>query len=66
MILKVKHQSLIILLINPQGQKPKDQKAVHSGLIEIDEDRKGIKYKIRISEHVKNIIRNDSLNKKLI
>lgn len=48
-----------------QGQKPKDQKAVHSGLIEIDEDRKGIKYKIRISEHVKNIIRNDSLNKKL-
>ena len=48
-----------------QGQKPKDQKAVHSGLIEIDEDGKGIKYKIRISEHVKNIIRNDSLNKKL-
>ena len=48
-----------------QGQKPKDQKTVHSGLIEIDEDRKGIKYKIRISEHVKNIIRNDSLNKKL-
>ena len=48
-----------------QGQKPKDQKAVHSGLIEIDEDKKGIKYKIRISEHVKNIIRNDSLNKKL-
>ena len=48
-----------------QGQKPKDQKTVHSGLIEIDEDKKGIKYKIRISEHVKNIIRNDSLNKKL-
>ena len=50
---------------NSQGQKPKDQKAVHSGIIEIDEDNKGIKYKIRISEHVKNIIRNDSLNKKL-
>ena len=50
---------------NSQGRKPKDQKAVHSGLIEIDEDRKGIKYKIRISEHVKNIIRNDSLNTKL-
>ena len=48
-----------------QGQKPKDQKAVHSLLIEIDEDSKAIKYKIRISEHVKNIIRNDSLNKKL-
>ena len=48
-----------------QGQKQKDQKVVHGGLIEIDEDRKGIKYKIRISEHVKNIIRNDSLNKKL-
>lgn len=50
---------------NSQGQKPKDQKIVHSGLIEIDEDKNGIKYKIRISEHVKNIIRNDSLNKKL-
>ena len=50
---------------NSQGRKPKDQKAVHGGLIEIDEDRKGIKYKIRISEHVKNIIRNDSLNTKL-
>ena len=37
----------------------------YSELIEIDEDKKGIKYKIRISEHVKNIIRNDSLNKKL-
>ena len=48
-----------------QGQKQKDQKVVHGGLIEIDEDRNGIKYKIRISEHVKNIIRNDSLNKKL-
>ena len=50
---------------NSQGRKPKDQKAVHGGLIEIDEDKKGIKYKIRISEHVKNIIRNDSLNTKL-
>ena len=48
-----------------QGQKPKDQKAVHGGMIEVDEDQNGIKYKIRISEHVKNIIRNDSLNKKL-
>ena len=48
-----------------QGQKPKDQKSVHGGMIEIDEDKNGIKYKIRISEHVKNIIRNDSLNKKL-
>ena len=34
-------------------------------MIEIDEDKNGIKYKIRISEHIKNIIRNDSLNKKL-
>ena len=46
-----------------QGQKPKDQKEVHSGLIEIDEDKKGIKYKIAIAEHVKNIIRNDSSKK---
>ena len=50
---------------NSAGQKPKDQKAVHGGIIEVDEDKRGIKYKIRISEHVKNIIRNDSLNRKL-
>tara|TARA_B100000989_G_scaffold297557_1_gene283654 strand:- start:1186 stop:2997 length:1812 start_codon:yes stop_codon:yes gene_type:complete len=50
---------------NSQGQKQKDQKTIHGGLIEIDEDSNGIKYKIRISEHVKNIIRNDSLNNKL-
>ncbi len=50
---------------NSQGQKQKNQKMVHSGLIELDEDNNGVKYKIRISEHIKNIIRNDSLNKKL-
>ena len=50
---------------NSQGQKQSDQKNVHGGLIEIDDDKKGVKYKIRISEHIKNIIKNDSTNIKL-
>ena len=34
-------------------------------MLEIDSDSRGIKYKIRISEHIKNIVRKDSINKKL-
>ena len=52
-------------LDNSQGQKPNQNKVIHSGLIQLDEDNNGVKYKIRISEHVKNIIRNDSINEKL-
>ena len=52
-------------LDNSQGQKPNENKVIHSGLIQLDEDNNGVKYKIRISEHVKNIIRNDSINEKL-
>ena len=40
-------------------------KIIIGGSLEIDSDGKGVMYKIRISEHVKNIVRNDSLNKKL-
>ena len=50
---------------NTTGQKEFDKKINHDGLIQYDSDKKGVKYKIRISEHIKNIIRNDSISNKL-
>ena len=50
---------------NSTGPKKSNVKVVHSGILELDEDGKGLKYKIRISEHVKNIVRNDSISPKL-
>ena len=50
---------------NSTGPKKSNVKIVHSGILELDEDDKGLKYKIRISEHVKNIVRNDSISAKL-
>ena len=50
---------------NTTGQKESDKKINHDGLIQYDSDKKGVKYKIRISEHIKNIIRNDSISNKL-
>ena len=39
--------------------------SIHSIIGPRFETYKGLKYKIRISEHVKNIVRNDSISKKL-
>ena len=50
---------------NSTGPKKSNVKIVHSGILELDEDDKGLKYKIRISEHIKNIVRNDSISPKL-
>ncbi len=50
---------------NSTGPKKSNIKIVHSGILELDEDDKGLKYKIRISEHIKNIVRNDSISPKL-
>ena len=50
---------------NSTGPKKSNVKIVHSGILKLDEDDKGLKYKIRISEHVKNIVRNDSISPKL-
>ena len=50
---------------NSTGPKKSNVKIVHSGILELDEDEKGLKYKIRISEHIKNIVRNDSISPKL-
>ena len=48
-----------------QGPRRSETKINHGGMLEIDSDLRGIKYKIRISEHIKNIVRKDSTNKKL-
>jgi hypothetical protein len=50
---------------NSTGNKESDKKTTHDGLLHYESDNKGLKYKIRISEHVKNIVRNDSISKKL-
>ena len=50
---------------NSTGPKEYENKVLHGGLIELDEDDKGLMYKIRISEHIKNVIRKDSTNVRL-
>ena len=52
-------------LDNSTGNKESDKKINHDGLLEYQSDKKGLKYKIRISEHIKNIVRNDSISPKL-
>ena len=50
---------------NSQGTRPFLNKTTHGGLIELGDDKNGLLYKIRLTEHVKNIVRNDSTNVKL-
>lgn len=50
---------------NSAGSKEYQNKVIHGGSIELDEDKNGLMYKIRISEHIKNVVRNDSTNVKL-
>ena len=50
---------------NSAGPKPYQNKVIHGGLIQLDEDKNGLMYKIRMSEHIKNIVRKDSTNTKL-
>ncbi|GIR10746.1 MAG: hypothetical protein CM15mP22_1660 [Gammaproteobacteria bacterium] len=45
----LKHHFRITISIIQQVQKS-NVKIVHSGILELDEDDKGLKYKIRISE----------------
>ena len=47
---------------------PKFSKMVHGGIIEKEAtgtDKKGIKYKIRLTNHIRNLIKNDSTNVRL-
>jgi hypothetical protein len=50
---------------NSAGAKEYQNKVIHGGSIELDEDKNGLMYKIRISEHIKNVVRKDSTNVKL-
>jgi len=43
----------------------KYSKYVHGGLLERSSDGRGTKYKIRITEHINNLVNNDSTNVKL-
>ena len=44
---------------------PKSSKTVYSGILEKNEEEEGTHYKIRLTEHIKNIIRKDSTNVRL-
>ena len=63
--LKGKQPLLDYFIDNSSGPRAFQNKVIHGGLIELDEDKNGLLYKIKISEHIKNIIRKDSTNVKL-
>lgn len=44
---------------------PKNGKYVHGGLLSLDTDGRGLGYKLRITNHINNIINKDSTNVKL-
>lgn len=44
---------------------PKRNKSIHGGIIALDAAGRGTQYKIRITNHIANIIKNDSTNVKL-
>jgi len=45
--------------------QPSLSKAVHGGILERDENGEALQYKIRLTEHLNNVIRQDSTNVKL-
>lgn len=49
------------------GGQPKLSKLIHGGIIEreLSSGGRGVRYKIRITNHIRNIIRNDSTNVRL-
>lgn len=44
---------------------PDISKTIYSGILERNEEEKGYRYKIRLTEHISNIIRKDSTNVRL-
>ena len=63
--LKTKQPVIDYFIDDTNGPKDSQKKIVHGGIIEFDENQKGLLYKIKITEHVKNVIRKDSTNVKL-
>lgn len=49
------------------ASKPKFGKVVHGGIIEreLSSGGRGVRYKVRITNHIRNIVRNDSTNVRL-
>ncbi|WP_340077174.1 DUF4270 domain-containing protein [Leptobacterium sp. I13] len=48
-----------------QGPDPNGSRSNYGGIIQTDDDGKGIKYKIRLTEHINRVLRKDSTNVKL-
>ncbi len=48
-----------------QDQNPIRSRTTFGGILEKDDDGKGIRYKIRITEHINNVVRKDSTNVRL-
>lgn len=40
----------------------KQNKYVHDGIMKVDSDKRGVQYKIRLTNHIRNIINKDSTN----
>lgn len=61
------NERLIDYIIDPtvNNQNPLLSKTVHSGRLVRNEEKAGVSYKIRITEHVKNILNNDAENVRL-
>ena len=51
--------------VTTNGADPLNSKVFHSNILERDENDNGIRYKIRITEHINNLILRDSTNVKL-
>lgn len=47
------------------SSKPKYTKLIHDGIIQKQDDGRGLKYRIRITNHIRNLIRKDSTNVRL-
>ncbi len=63
--LKTKQPLIDYFIDDTNGPKDSQKKIIHGGIIELDENKKGLLYKIKITEHIKNVIRKDSTNVKL-
>ena len=44
---------------------PESSKTIYGGILERNEEEQGIRYKVRLTEHINNIIRKDSTNVRL-
>lgn len=48
-----------------QDQNPVRSRTTYGGILERNDDGEGVRYKIRLTEHINNVVRKDSTNAKL-